>query len=306
MIFTLLLGFSALFVASCSAYFSVFGIATLFSNNFIQVAIMASSLELGKLVATSYLYRYWTSTTLWLKLYLMVAVLVLMGITSIGIFGYLSSAYQTNSSKFAQMDSQVELIKSQKQSFESEITQNNTRIDVLNKSRISQEQRLPSLSRTSAAPIYADMERTAAEIKNLNQRSQSLQDLKIQKDQQLLQIQAENSSLKDVSTFKFVADAIKQPLDYVVLLFICLLIVVFDPLAVSLILAYNVASVNNKPPKNDTNELDHSQPVNILVETPDASPIEATEPQTPSSAVPIIQPTITRLKGLVGLGRLVK
>ena len=91
--FTLMLALSALLVAGCAAYFSVLGIATLFSGHFWSVVIMAGSLELGKLVSTSFLYRYWKKTVWFLKIYMIVAVLVLMGITSLGIYGYLSSGY---------------------------------------------------------------------------------------------------------------------------------------------------------------------------------------------------------------------
>ena len=92
MFFIFLLGLAALLVAGSAAYFSVLGIATLFSGSFYQVVVMAGALEFGKLVATSYLYRYWNKTTWFLKVYLLVAVFVLMGITSLGIFGYLSAA----------------------------------------------------------------------------------------------------------------------------------------------------------------------------------------------------------------------
>lgn len=240
MIFTLLLGFTSLFVAGCAAFFSVLGIATLFAGSFFQVAVMASSLELGKLVATSFLYRYWTKTALLLKLYLIFAILILMAITSLGIFGYLSAAYQVNSAKFSQIDSQIVLIEQQKQSSDQEIEQNNTRISTLNQSRVSQEQRLPTMSRQAAAPIYADIERAASEIKSLQERNQLLQNQKIDKDDQTILLKSEYAKTKDIGTFKFVADVFDRPLDTVVIAFIAVLIVVFDPLAVTLILAFNI------------------------------------------------------------------
>jgi hypothetical protein len=242
MIFTLLLGFSALFVASCAAYFSVLGIATLFSGSFLQVVVMASSLELGKLVATSYLYRFWSKTTALLKVYLILAIFVLMGITSIGIFGYLMAAYQVNSSKFMQNTAQVEMIKQQKMLLDQEVTQNTKRMATLNEARASQEKRLPSMSKQAAAPVYTDMERSANEIKSLTQRNQELLAEQHNKDKEIISIESETRKNKDIGTFKFVADAIGQPLDFVVLIFVCILICVFDPLALSLLLAFNIAS----------------------------------------------------------------
>jgi hypothetical protein len=242
MFFTFLLGLAALLVAGSAAYFSVLGIATLFSGSFYQVAVMAGALEFGKLVATSYLYRYWNKTTWFLKVYLLIAVLTLMGITSLGIFGYLSAAYQINSSKFSQIDSQIVLVEQQKESFDKEIEQINLRVGTLNASRASQEQRLPNLSSKAAQPIYKDIEKSGEEIKKLNERSMVLQQSKTEKDNEIIQLKSEISKAKDIGTFKFVADAIDKPLDTVVTVFILILICVFDPLAVSLILAFNVAT----------------------------------------------------------------
>lgn len=242
MFFTLLLGLSAFLVAGSAAYFSVLGIATLFSGSYFQVMIMAGALEFGKLVATSYLYRFWTKTAWWLKCYLLIAVAVLMVITSVGVFGYLSAAYQVNSSKVTQIDFQLQLIEEQKISIETEIQQLRSRIETLNSSRKSQEQRLPSMSRTAAAPVYEDMKRSGEEIQKLTSRIQDLQTNKFAKDSETNILKAEVFKNKDIGTFKFIAEAINKPLDAVVIAFICVLIVVFDPLAVALVLAFNVAT----------------------------------------------------------------
>ena len=87
-------GLSALFIAGSAAYFSVFGLSKLFAGAALSVIIMASSLEFGKIIGASFLYRYWNKITLWLKAYMLVGVITLVGITSAGIFGYLSNAYQ--------------------------------------------------------------------------------------------------------------------------------------------------------------------------------------------------------------------
>lgn len=256
--FILLLSLSALLVAGSAAYFSVLGIATLFSGSYYQVMIMAASLELGKLVATSYLYRYWKTTNLLLKSYLVAAVLILMAITSMGIFGYLSAAYQSNSSKFAQIDSRIEQLQQQKASFDKEIEQANARLETLNKSRVSQEQRLPGLSSRAAQPIYKDIEVAGQEIQKITERSSSLQDLKTEKDNEIAALKQEISKSNDIGTFKFVAQAIEKPLDSVVTMFICVLIGVFDPLAVALVLAFNVATNKNKEENNNFDQENHS------------------------------------------------
>ena len=239
MILRVLCFFSSLLVAGCAAWFSVLGIATLFSGSYASVLVMASSLELGKLVATTYLHHYWSKTGTLLKTYLLIAVAMLMCITSLGIFGYLSAAYSSNSSKFAVVDSRIEAETSRKASTDSELEQIRARIETLNSARRSQEERLPKMSAANAKPIYADIERTAAEIATLSDRSRALQDSKIAADSEIANLKGQISAAKDIGTFKFVADHLNVPLDTVVMWFVAIIIAVFDPLAIALLLAYN-------------------------------------------------------------------
>ena len=87
-------GLSALLIAGSAAFFSVFGLSKLFAGATISVIIMAGSLEFGKIIGASFLYRYWNKIHNWLKIYMTIGVITLVGITSAGIFGYLSNAYQ--------------------------------------------------------------------------------------------------------------------------------------------------------------------------------------------------------------------
>ena len=273
MFFILLLSLSAFLVAGSAAYFSVLGIATLFSGSYYEVMIMAGSLEFGKLIATSYLYRYWLETNKLLKSYLVVAVVILMGITSMGIFGYLSAAYQVNSSNFAQIDSRITLLEQEKEGFDKEIEQHNSRIDTLNQSRTSQEQRLPGLSSKSAQPIYKDIEKSGEEIQNLTKRITELQQTKTQKNEEITTLKMEIAKSKDIGTFKFVADAINKPLDTVVTIFICILICVFDPLAVALILAFNVATKRSPVPVASEPALMEEEVLDSPSEETDSQPL---------------------------------
>lgn len=242
MFFNMLLGLSAFLVAGTAALFSVLGIATLFSGSYYQVMVMAGALEFGKLIATSFLYRFWKKTNALLKLYLILAVIILMGITSMGIFGYLSAAYQINSSSFNQTESQIVIFQQQKEDANKEIDQIRQRITTLNESRSSQEKRLGSMPTKSAQPIYKDIEKSGEEIQKLNERVTNIQQNILTTDQKIIELKQETSKSKDIGTFKFIADALNLPLDTVVTLFICVLICVFDPLSVSLVLAFNVAA----------------------------------------------------------------
>jgi predicted nucleic acid-binding Zn-ribbon protein len=121
-VFKYVLVTSALFIASCSAFFSVWGLGLLFVGSATAVMIMAASLEVGKLVAASFLYRYWELINRALKMYLIVAVFMLVGITSLGNYGYLARAYERT-------HTQIGLLESQIASLEKEITDTQHQIE---------------------------------------------------------------------------------------------------------------------------------------------------------------------------------
>lgn len=105
--FPLILGTSAFLIAGCSAFFSVRGLGLLFAGSEWPVMIMAATLEVGKLVAASFLYRYWGSIQAVLKFYLTLALLTLIGITSLGNYGYLASAYERANADITVAESQI-------------------------------------------------------------------------------------------------------------------------------------------------------------------------------------------------------
>ena len=108
-LFIFLLAFSALFIAGNAAFFSITGLSHLFAGAFWSVVIMASSLELGKLVAASFLHNYWSVLSRWIKVYLVTGCITLVIITSIGIFGYLSKAYQGSTLQLNEITLQLNL-----------------------------------------------------------------------------------------------------------------------------------------------------------------------------------------------------
>ncbi|NDB86936.1 MAG: hypothetical protein EB127_30250 [Alphaproteobacteria bacterium] len=158
-----------------------------------------------------------------------------------GIFGYLSSGYQVNAGKTELIDNKIVLIEQQKTNIKNEIDQINSRITTLNEARKSQEARLPEMSRAAAKPVYEDMARAAEEIKGLTARVQQLQTTQFEKDNELITLKTDSNSVHDIGTFKFVAESVGLPLDTVVKIFIICIVAVFDPLAVALVLAYNIA-----------------------------------------------------------------
>src|SRR5210317_2601210 len=118
--FILLMSISTLALAGSAAYYSVFGLSSLFAGARFEVIVMASSLEFSKLIIASYLHNNW-KTAGWMKWYLTLAVGVLMLITSAGIYGFLTSAYQKTADQLGVMDKQVQVIELKKERFQEQL-----------------------------------------------------------------------------------------------------------------------------------------------------------------------------------------
>ena len=217
-------GLSALLIAGSAAFFSVFGLSKLFAGAALSVIIMAGSLEFGKIIGASFLYRYWNSIANWLKIYMTVGVVTLVGITSAGIFGFLSNAYQGATIEF------------EKQS--TTLLYKEDRLEQLEEDKIYLKDELEQ-SVNSLPDNYPTAKRKLRE--EYNPKVLALND-------QILNIKQEISDLKvglvetgvDVGPAIYLARAFDTDIDTVVKFFIFILIFVFDPMAISLVIAYNV------------------------------------------------------------------
>ena len=220
-----LLGLTALYVAGNAAFFSVFGLSKLFAGATLSVIFMASSLELAKLVTAAYLYRYWPVINRFMKTYLLVGVITLILITSAGIFGFLSNAYQGATIEF------------EKQS--TTLLYKEDRLVQLEEDKVYLKQEL-----SQAVNALPDNFPTAKRLlrEEYNPKVLELNDM-------ILGIKQEIGDLKvglietgvDVGPAIYLARVFGTDIDTVVKFFIFILIFVFDPLAVSLVVAYQVA-----------------------------------------------------------------
>lgn len=271
--FKYLLGLSALLLAGCGAFFSVKGIGLLFSGSFVASIIMASSLEFGKIMATSFLYRYWKKINNTIKSYLLAAIIVLMGITSLGIFGFLSQAFYSTKSSIDAIESRVVLLENKKQSLNTQIVSNNERIKTLTETRKNQEsnrtkvldQSTTSTVTKSGGLFSSDTQEKIVDKKSVELKSKTLDTMQISisslesniekinniNDTLLTEINSIDNSIislkqqitkSDIGTYKFIAEAFNVKIETVVKWFILIIVSVFDPLAVSLLLAYNIVS----------------------------------------------------------------
>lgn len=244
-LFKWIVGGTALFIAGCAAYFSVTGIATLFSGSLLGVAIMATSLEIGKLVAASYLHRYWNNINLFFKTYFTIAVLALIGITSMGIFGFLSNAYQKTALEYQNVQAEVSILQRQIDGSSENLVIQRDRIETLSNQRASQETRYDSLvageNWVNARRTYELIVSSDEEISKLTSNVIDIQQSIDSLETEILNIQRSNIDIaREIGGFQFIADAFGIDIDTAVKWFILILIFVFDPLAVSLVVAFNM------------------------------------------------------------------
>jgi len=230
-----LVGLSAILVAGCAAFFSVTGLGVLFSGASTAVMVMASSLEFAKLVAATYLKQKWDDIQGFNKWYLTSAVALLMLITSAGIFGYLSNAFQAQSLQLQQVDREIWVHQTKIDQNTIQITQLSTQITEFN----TNQGKILDGGKVNSRLIRS-IDNRDKQISKINDKISNLQIENAQETQKINEIKISNLDLeKEVGGFRFVAEAFGVELKNVVKFFIFLIVIVFDPLAVALIIAFN-------------------------------------------------------------------
>jgi hypothetical protein len=241
---------AAFLLAACAAWFSVSGIAQLFAGAGFAAGFMAGALELGKLVGVSFLYRYRNEVPKLLRTYMWIGTVVLMLITSVGIYGYLSSAYASSATDIQQKENQIRLYTTQQQTVEQNIKQLTDRSTQLQNLRAQQENRLDEFVRRGrgTATQQAVIREQDAEIKKIQTEVATLSATR--DSIALVKTNTENSisTTGKLGTFYYVAQTLGVPLDTIVKWFIVVLVLVFDPMSISLFVAYNV--IVDKKSKN--------------------------------------------------------
>ena len=238
----ILVGISALIIAGCAAYFSVTGLGVLFAGASLSVMIMASALELAKLVAATYLKQKWDEIGGFNKWYITISVGVLMLITSAGIFGYLSNAFQQQNIQLMQIEREISVFDTKIKQNESEIVRYTTQLTNQQNIRNSQESNLSKqIDKNVSTSRVSQMIRNAdKEITTISAKINKLTEENNKNYEEINKIKNANIDIeKEVGGFRFVAEAFNVELAQVVKFFIFLIVLVFDPLAVALIIAFN-------------------------------------------------------------------
>lgn len=242
-----LVALSAILIAGSAAYFSVTGLGVLFSGAAVAVMVMATSLEFAKLVTATYLKQKWSEIGGLNKWYLTAAVAILMLITSAGIFGYLSNAFQQQNLALQQVDRKILVHSTKIQQNESQIKQLSTQIT---ESNTNQGKILDNGKVNSR--LLRSIDNRDKQISKLNDRIAELQKENAAENDSINKIKTDNISIeKEVGGFRFVAEAFGVELNSVVKFFIILIVIVFDPLAVALIISFNQLTMNGKKKEED-------------------------------------------------------
>ena len=265
--FPSLIAFSALSVSASAAFYSVSGLSKLFAGASFEVIIMAGSLEVAKLVIASLLYQYWDTLNKWLRTYLSIATVVLVLITSMGIYGFLSAAYQETYSKLLIQENQIEFIENKAKFYEEDLERYDTElarisenINILSSAKASGIQVRDTTSSTGFRQTISTTELRLAQsrisVEEENRKAvqakrevaaDSLQTFRLQ----ILDLQNTNETAGELGPLQYLSGLTGTPMDKIINWLLLVIIFVFDPLAISLVVAANFAFAQAFPKKED-------------------------------------------------------
>jgi len=252
---TLLLGLSALFIAFNAAFFSVTGLAKLFAGASLSVILMASSLELAKLIVAGYLYNYWEKINKGFRMYLLGATFILVLITSLGIYGFLTAAFQDTFKTYS-VTSKEKTFLQQKEKFweddvvryEKELERISENISTLSSAKSQQIQykdkdgtvrnSVSTVELKTAQSRITEEEKNRREVQSKRQiAADSLQSIQLQ----ILEIDTNVEVGSELGPLEYLSGLLGKPMDVIINWFILIIIFVFDPLAIALVVAFNNA-----------------------------------------------------------------
>ncbi|MDA9981165.1 hypothetical protein N9H39_00170 [Gammaproteobacteria bacterium] len=263
--FPFLIGFAALSVSASAAFYSVSGLSKLFAGASLEVIIMAGSLEFAKLVTASLLYQYWDTINKTLRTYLSIATVVLVLITSMGIYGFLSAAYQETYSKLSAVENQKGFIQQKIDFYQNDVTRYDTEIERIssnistlsNAKASSIEVRDTTVSggvRRTISTTELRMAQSRINIEEENRKSTQEKRIiasdSLQKFQlQVLELDNNTEVAGELGPLQYLSSLTGYSMDKIINVLLLIIIFVFDPLAISLVIASNFAFEKAYPKK---------------------------------------------------------
>jgi hypothetical protein len=264
-----LIWFCAIGLAVFSGYYSVYGISKLFSGGSWSIVGMAGMLEFSKLVVITFLHDHYKTLKTAFKVYLMSSAVILMILTSVGVYGYLTNSYQETAkeiyetqNKIALIDKKKEIFLEQKSQIDTLVKQKGERITSYDQLRLSQENSLNNQLtqkkgtkglQKNIQSVDNSTQTLNKEISELNQKSIGLSDSIAKLEQEKLVL--ENSTFtSEIGPLLYLSRLSGAPMDVIVNWFILVLVSVFDPLAVSLVIAANHLTQKEKEKQIQSND----------------------------------------------------
>ena len=264
-IFPTLIAISALSVSASAAFYSVSGLSKLFAGAAFEVIIMAGSLEVAKLVIASLLYQYWDTINKILRVYLSIATIILVLITSMGIYGFLSAAYQDTYRQLTIKENQVAFLDQKKVFYEKDVARYDqelerisNNISTLSNAKATSIQVRDTTSSTglrstvSTAELRLSQKRIEVEEENRKavQVKREVAADSLQKYQlEILDLENNTEVAGELGPLQYLSGLTGTPMDKIINILLLVIIFVFDPLAISLVVAANFAFEKTYPKK---------------------------------------------------------
>jgi len=261
-IFPLLIAFSALSVSLSAAFYSISGLSKLFAGAAFAVIVMAASLEIAKLVIASLLYQYRKNLPKLLKWYLSLACIILILITSMGIYGFLSAAYQETAAKAGSIDSQIALIETKRDNIKEQLFVYNDEKSNINKSVTSLRNGLSNnviqytdtlgnvITTTSRATRNALEKQLDQAIERQNVINEKIDNLNLklfEYEEEIVEVKLSDAVSSELGPLKYLSGLTGYPMDRIINWLLLTIIFVFDPLAIALVVAANFAFDQIRP-----------------------------------------------------------
>lgn len=262
-----IIAFSALSVSASAAFYSVSGLSKLFAGASFEVIIMAGSLEVAKLVTASLLYQYWNKINKILRTYLTAATVILVLITSMGIYGFLSAAYQETYQKLSINENRIEFLDQKREFYQQDVTRYDDElarisenISTLSNARATSIQVRDTTSSTGVRNTISTAELRLAqnriEVEEQNRRDvQARREIaadSLQKYQlEILDLENDTEIAGELGPLQYLSGLTGTPMDKIINWLLLVIIFVFDPLAISLVVAANFAFAQAFPKKEE-------------------------------------------------------
>jgi regulator of replication initiation timing len=257
-----IIALAALSISVSAAFYSVTGLSKLFAGASMEVIIMASSLEFAKLVIASLLYQYWDKLNKLLKVYLSIACVVLILITSAGIYGFLSSAYQQTATLEGNISAQIELLERKKANYQEQLAvyiEEKTNItsaitslrEGLSNNVIqytnADGQVITTTSSATRKSLEKQLDQAIERQTEINDKVDNLNQQIFDLDTEIVEVQTSSETASELGPLKYISGLMGVEMDNIVNYLLLIIVFVFDPLAISLVLAANFAFEQIKP-----------------------------------------------------------